>query len=199
MQAWRKLSPLRFRPARLFPHRRCRAPREQDLHGRCCLYKTRALHGAGSSFFQAAPASTSSHTIGTFRACRSATSPAPPHSYRYFSMWFKNLRIYRLAPSWDFIPEALEDALEKLAFRPGAASDMTALGWTQARPESGLVHALDGQYLINLRVEKKLLPTTVINQIARARAAETEEQQGYRPGRKQVKGIKEQGTAELLL
>ena len=113
-------------------------------------------------------------------------------------MWFKNLRIYRLAPSWDITPEALEEALEKLAFRPGAASDMTALGWTQARPESGLVYAMDGQYLINLRVEKKLLPTTVINQFARARAQEIEEQQGYKPGRKQMKEIKELVTDELL-
>ncbi len=113
-------------------------------------------------------------------------------------MWFKNLRIYRLAPSWDFTQEALENALEKLAFRPGAATDMTALGWTPPRPESGLVHALDGQYLLNLRVEKKLLPTTVINQFARARALEIEEQQGYKPGRKQMKEIKEAITDELL-
>src|SRR5690606_6034227 len=123
-----------------------------------------------------------------------------PHPFNQtkFFMWFKNLRVYRLAPSWGFTPEALESALEKLSFRPGAASDMTALGWTPARPESGLVHALDGQYLLNLRVEKKLLPTTVINQFARAKAAEIEEQQGYRPGRKQMKEIKEQVTDELL-
>jgi len=113
-------------------------------------------------------------------------------------MWFKNLRIYRLAPAWDITPESLENALERLAFRPGAATDMTALGWTAPRPESGLVHALDGQYLLNLRVEKKLLPSTVINQFARARAQEIEEQQGYRPGRKQMKDIKEQVTDELL-
>lgn len=113
-------------------------------------------------------------------------------------MWFKNLRIYRLAPDWNITPEILEDALERLAFRPGAASDMTALGWTPPRPESGLVHTLDGQYLLNLRVEKKLLPTTVINQFARARAQEIEEQQGFKPGRKQMKEIKEQVTDELL-
>ena len=113
-------------------------------------------------------------------------------------MWFKNLRIYRLAPSWNLSAEALEDALGRLAFRPGSATDMTAFGWTPPRAESGLVHALDGQFLLNLRVEKKLLPTTVINQFARARASEIEEQQGYKPGRKQMKEIKEQVTDELL-
>ena len=113
-------------------------------------------------------------------------------------MWFKNLRIYRLAPTWDISADALESALERLSFRPGAASDMTAFGWVPPRPESGLVHALDGQYLLSLRVEKKLLPATVVNQFTRARAQEIEEQQGYRPGRKQMKEIKEQITDELL-
>lgn len=113
-------------------------------------------------------------------------------------MWFKNLRIYRLAPSWALTPETLEDALARLSFRPGGATDMTSFGWTSPRPESGLVHALDGQYLLNLRVEKKLLPATVVNQFARARAQEIEEQQGFRPGRKQMKEIKEQVTDELL-
>lgn len=161
--------------------------------------------GSGSSFLWlsshrlahfAVGSTTPSHTIDSF-----ASRPpqvAPPSNQKNFFMWFKNLRVYRLSPTWDFTPEALEAALEKLTFRPGSASDMTSLGWTPPRPESGLVHALDGQYLFNLRVEKKLLPTTVINQFARARAAEIEEQQGYRPGRKQMKEIKEQMTDELL-
>jgi recombination associated protein RdgC len=49
-----------------------------------------------------------------------------------------------------------------------------------------------------LRAEKKLLPSTVINQVAKARAQEAEEQQGYKPGRKQMKEIKERVTDELL-
>jgi recombination associated protein RdgC len=52
--------------------------------------------------------------------------------------------------------------------------------------------------LICLGVEKKLLPTTVINQFAKVRAAQAEEQQGYKPGRKQMKEIKEAVTDELL-
>lgn len=139
-----------------------------------------------------------SHTIEDFFPRVIQRNPAPCPSIRNLLMWFKNLRIYRLAPSWNFTVASLEDALEKLAFRPGAATDMTALGWTPPRPESGLVHALDGQYLLNLRVEKKLLPATVINQFTRARAQEIEEQQGYKPGRKQMKEIKELVTDELL-
>ncbi|TEA77298.1 recombination-associated protein RdgC [Allopusillimonas ginsengisoli] len=113
-------------------------------------------------------------------------------------MWFKNLRIYRLSPSWNCSLDTLEDALSKQAFKPSGSRDMQSLGWTAPREDSGLVYALDGQYLLNLRADKKLLPTTVINQVAKAKAQEIEEQQGFKPGRKQMKEIKEQVTDELL-
>ncbi len=113
-------------------------------------------------------------------------------------MWFKNLRIYRLSPSWNCSLETLEDALAKEAFKPSGSRDMQSLGWTAPREDSGLVYALNGQYLLNLRADKKLLPTTVINQFAKAKAQDIEEQQGFKPGRKQMKEIKEQVTDELL-
>lgn len=75
---------------------------------------------------------------------------------------------------------------------------MQSLGWVPPREGGGLVHAVNGQLLLSLRAEKKLLPTTVINQVARAKAQDMEEQQGYKPGRKQMKEIKEQVTEELL-
>lgn len=113
-------------------------------------------------------------------------------------MWFKNLRVFRLAPSWSTSVDALEAALEKQAFQPGGSQEMQSLGWVPPREGGGLVHAVNGQLLLSLRAEKKLLPTTVINQVARAKAQDMEEQQGYKPGRKQMKEIKEQVTEELL-
>lgn len=113
-------------------------------------------------------------------------------------MWFKNLRIFRLLPSWSCTADSLEQALEEQAFRPGGSQDMQSLGWVPPREGGSLVHALDGQYLISLRAEKKLLPATVINQFTKIRAQEIEEQQGYKPGRKQMREIKEDITDELL-
>ena len=66
------------------------------------------------------------------------------------------------------------------------------------RENGGLAHVVGGQILLTLRAEKKLLPGTVVNQVAKARAQEIEEQQGYKPGRKQMKEIKERVTDELL-
>lgn len=113
-------------------------------------------------------------------------------------MWFKNLRIYRLSPTWQCSAQELEQALEKHAFTPGSSQDPLSLGWVSPLELGGLVHEINGQYLIALRAEKKLLPASVINQFAREKARDIEEQQGYKPGRKQMKEIKEQILTELL-
>ncbi len=113
-------------------------------------------------------------------------------------MWFKNLKLYRLAASWNLTADQVEQALEKQAFRGSNSLEMQTHGWLPPRDNGGLVHTVNGQMLLNLRVDKKLLPSTVVNQVAKARAADIEEQQGYKPGRKQMKEIKERVTDELL-
>lgn len=113
-------------------------------------------------------------------------------------MWFKNLRIYRLSAAWQSNAQELELALEKHRFTPGSSQDPLSLGWVSPREQGGLVHETNGQYLIALRAEKKLLPASVINQFAREKARDMEEQQGYKPGRKQMKEIKEQVLTDLL-
>ncbi|KAA0910643.1 recombination-associated protein RdgC [Pusillimonas sp. ANT_WB101] len=113
-------------------------------------------------------------------------------------MWFKNLKIYRLQSGALPSIEQLEQALEKRQFQPGAANEMQSIGWISPREDSGMVYALDGQLLITMRTEAKLLPATVVNQFMQAKAREIEEQQGFKPGRKQLKEIKEQVTDDLL-
>jgi recombination associated protein RdgC len=49
-----------------------------------------------------------------------------------------------------------------------------------------------------LGTEKKLLPGSVINQVAKAKAAELEEQQGFAPGKKAMRELKERVADELL-
>ncbi len=113
-------------------------------------------------------------------------------------MWFKNLQIYRLRDC-AISPDKLEDALAGMAFRPCGNMDMQSRGWLPPRGEGGaLVHVLKDQMLIALGVEQKLLPSAVINQYAQERAEEIEEQQGYKPGRKQLREIRERVAEELL-
>ena len=102
-------------------------------------------------------------------------------------MWFKNLQIYRLPAPWAYTPEQLEEALSSNKFTPATSMDLMRQGWDTPRPNGGLVHVVNKQMLILLGTEKKLLPATVINQVAKARAAEMEEAQGFAPGKKAMK------------
>ncbi|MDP3873077.1 MAG: recombination-associated protein RdgC [Methyloversatilis sp.] len=113
-------------------------------------------------------------------------------------MWFKNLHIYRLSTPFTVTPDQLAEKLAAQAFQPGTSIEMQRMGWVSPRNDESLVHAVAGQMMIALRVEKKLLPASVINQFAKARAQEIEEQQGYKPGRREMREIKDAVTNELL-
>ena len=113
-------------------------------------------------------------------------------------MWFKNLQLYRLPTPWDMSAEQLEAALTAHAFQVCSALDLQSQGWISPRNNGMLVHTVNQQFLLALGTEKKLLPASVINQVTRAKAAEIEEQQGFKPGRKQLKELKEQVTDDLL-
>ena len=113
-------------------------------------------------------------------------------------MWFKNLQIYRLPAPWAFTPEQLEAALAPQSFVPATSNELLRQGWDTPRPNGGLVHVVNKQMLILLGTEKKLLPGSVINQVAKAKAAELEEAQGFAPGKKAMKELKERVADELL-
>jgi recombination associated protein RdgC len=113
-------------------------------------------------------------------------------------MWFKNLQIYRLPAPWAYTPEQLETALAPQSFVPANSNELLRQGWDAPRPNGGLVHVVNKQMLILLGTEKKLLPGSVINQVAKAKAAELEEAQGFAPGKKAMKELKERVADELL-
>lgn len=113
-------------------------------------------------------------------------------------MWFKNLQIYRLPAPWKITPDQLAAAIAPQAFTPCSSLELLSQGWVSPRNNGLFVHTVNRQMVILLGTEKKLLPASVINQITKARAAEIEEQQGFAPGRKQMRELKENVTDELL-
>ena len=92
----------------------------------------------------------------------------------------------------------MEKWLAPHAFAPGNSVEMQSHGWASPRDNDSLVYSLNGQMLLTFRAEKKLLPASVVTQVTKARALELEEQQGFKPGRKQMRELKEQVTDELL-
>jgi recombination associated protein RdgC len=112
-------------------------------------------------------------------------------------MFFKNLQVYRL-PNFALSAEQLAAALAPHEFVPASSNELLRQGWASPRGNGQLVHTVNRQMLLQLKSEKKLLPATVINQVAKARAEEMEEAQGFAPGRKAMKELKERVADELL-
>jgi recombination associated protein RdgC len=112
-------------------------------------------------------------------------------------MWFKNLLIYRLNPDWTVSAAELEEKLAQRNLQPCGSFDMQSRGWVHSSPAQRYVHTSHGQHLIALGVEQKLLPASIIRQVATERAKELEQQQGYPVGRRQMRELKERVTEEL--
>lgn len=110
----------------------------------------------------------------------------------------KTARIYRVPVDWKFTSAQLEESLKAHSFQPVSGMDLQSQGWAPVRENGGLVHSIAGQFLLRLSTEKKLLPSSVVKEFVRAKAIEVEEQQGFKPGRKQLKELKEQVTDDLL-
>jgi len=111
--------------------------------------------------------------------------------------WFRTLQVYRLPAPWPMTAEQIQDQLVPHAFEPGGTLQGQTKGWISPRENDLLVHAINGQMLLTMRTEKKLLPSSVINQVTKAKATDIEAEQGFKPGRKQMREIKEAITDEL--
>ena len=113
-------------------------------------------------------------------------------------MWFKNLQVYRFTASWKITVAQLEEALARHPLRSCTSYELQTQGWASPRENGALVHALNGHWLLALGTEKKLLPASVIKELVKVRAADMEQRQGFKPGRKQLRELKDQTTDELL-
>jgi recombination associated protein RdgC len=112
-------------------------------------------------------------------------------------MWFKNLYVYRLAPDWSMSASGLEERCAQRTLQPCGPFDMQSRGWTHVNSLKRYVHTTHGHHLIALGVDRKLLPASIIRQVALERAADLEQRQGFPVGRRQMRELKERVTEEL--
>ena len=113
-------------------------------------------------------------------------------------MWFKNLMLYRLPAPWSISLEKLEQQLSRGVFSKCPSNQPSSRGWAAPRNSGELVTSVGGQWLICLCEEHRILPGSVVNDEVKERAEALEAQQGYYPGRKQMKELRERVTEELL-
>lgn len=113
-------------------------------------------------------------------------------------MFFKHVFVLRFPKQKAITTDALIASLAPHALTSTMSTEMQAIGWVPPRENGPLVESTGKQFLFALGFQKKLLPTSVINQFTKIKSQEIEEAQGFKVGRKQVRDIKEQVTDELL-
>lgn len=114
------------------------------------------------------------------------------------AMWFKNLCCFRLREPWTLNANDFEELLRTAPLNPVSGLSWTSEGWVSPRGDAQLVFAQETHLLFAMGAEKKLLPSSVIRDLAAERARNFEQVKGFPPSRKQIREFKEQVTNELL-
>jgi recombination associated protein RdgC len=115
-------------------------------------------------------------------------------------MWFKNVRAYRLTTPFDLTAEQLGESLTRRAFAPCAKSQALSLGWVAplGGESGGLAHAAGGRFLVKMKREEKLLPSSVVREQLEEKITDIESQQGRKVYRKERLALKDEIIQDCL-
>lgn len=116
-------------------------------------------------------------------------------------MWFKHLHLYRLHGAPELDSTTLSDALLAHAAKPLGNADARRLGWTApaGRLSGGqLLHEIQGQRLLSVLRQERLLPASVVKEEVDDQVADIEAREGRKVTRKEKTALKEQVTEALL-
>jgi recombination associated protein RdgC len=111
-------------------------------------------------------------------------------------MLFKNLMFRRL-PEWAHTPADLEGRLASRTLQPCGPFDMSSKGWVPVTQGGRLLHTVNQHHLIALGTDDKLLPGSIIKQVAQERAEVMAAEQGFPVGRKQMRDLRARVADEL--
>lgn len=116
--------------------------------------------------------------------------------------FFKNAIIYRLSRDTMSLMAQLaniEQHLQPFQFTPCGSNDMAKTGWVPATVFSQtLAHQANGQYLLTLQRQKKILPGNVVKQHLDARVAKLETEQGRKLKKTEKDSLKDEVLHTLL-
>jgi recombination associated protein RdgC len=115
-------------------------------------------------------------------------------------MWFKNLFFYRFTKPIDFDLESLENALDQNRFKPCNGQEPQSLGWDSPIDKDGapLIHVCDRYWMLCLKKQERILPSTVVNEQVNIKASQIEAEQHRKVTRKEKAEMKELVTQDLL-
>lgn len=113
---------------------------------------------------------------------------------------FKNMIVYRVAPEWSATVAQVEESLDAGRFVECGSTQEKSMGWCEPRGKANgaLVESVAGQLILKLMIESRTLPGSVVNRKANERVEHIEASTGRKPGRKEIRDIKDDVRLELL-
>lgn len=113
---------------------------------------------------------------------------------------FKNLTIYRIGAGWRPPVDELEVAACEHLFAPCSATQEKSIGWVPPRGEEhgALVEYVAGQLIMKLMIETKSVPSAAVKAKAQEAADHIEATTGRKPGKKEMKELREDALTALL-
>ena len=115
--------------------------------------------------------------------------------------FFKNAIIYRISNPMSLMAQlaTIEQQLLPFQFTPCGSNDMAKTGWVPATMFSQtLKHDANGQYLLTVQRQEKILPGPVIKQELNARIAKLESEQGRKLKKTEKDSLKDEVLQSLL-
>ena len=113
---------------------------------------------------------------------------------------FKNIIVYRIEAGWSATVAQMEEGLAADRFVECGASQEKSVGWVEPRGEvhGPLLEAVAGQLMLKLMVESRALPGSVVTRKVKERVAQIEASTGRKPGKKEIRDLKDDIRLELL-
>jgi len=113
---------------------------------------------------------------------------------------FKNMIVYRVGPEWSASVAQIEAALDGARFVECGATQEKSIGWCEPRGQAHgpLVESVGGQLIFKLMVETRALPGSVVTRKAKERVAQIEATTGRKPGKKEIRDLKDEIRLDLL-
>ncbi|MCK5697852.1 MAG: recombination-associated protein RdgC [Gammaproteobacteria bacterium] len=119
-------------------------------------------------------------------------------------MWFKNLKIYRFNKPFTIDSEQLEAQLHEKSFHPCASTQASSFGWTaplgnsQDNNNTQLTHTIGKTTMLCVRLEERILPSSVVNDAVNEKLEAIQLETGRRPVGKYKQSIKDEVVLDLL-
>ncbi|MES2188643.1 MAG: recombination-associated protein RdgC [Pseudomonadota bacterium] len=113
---------------------------------------------------------------------------------------FKNVMVYRLGATWSLSLAQLEEQLQAAAFAECGLTQEKSVGWVPPRGQvhGPLVESVGNQLILKLMMESKAVPGSVITRKVKEHVAHIEASTGRKPGKKEVRELKDNMRLELL-